>query len=74
LVKIKHHDKMEKPIKLLTTRKVAEQLGFSSRHVCRLVHENKIKPFAVLDNGHNVFTIEAVEVYKAEKEVLKQKS
>lgn len=52
---------------LLTTRKAAEKLGYSSRHVCRLVHENKLNPFAVLDNGHNVFTVEVVDAYKAKK-------
>lgn len=57
---------------LLTTRKAAEKLGFSSRHVCRLVHEIKLKPFAVLDNGHNVFTVEAIEAYKAKKEAGKE--
>jgi hypothetical protein len=57
---------------LLTSRKAAENLGFSSRHVCRLVHEKKLKPFAVLDNGHNVFTVEAVEAYKAKKEAGKE--
>ena len=57
---------------LLTTRKAAEKLGYSSVHVCRLVHENKLKPFAVLDNGHNVFTVEAVETYKAKQEAGKE--
>ena len=57
---------------LLTTRKAAEKLGFSSAHVCRLVHENKLKPFAVLDNGHNVFTVEAVETFKAKQEAGKE--
>lgn len=57
---------------LITTRKAAEKLGFSSVHVCRLVHENKLKPFAVLDNGHNVFTVEAVETFKAKQEAGKE--
>ena len=57
---------------LLTTRKAAEKLGYSSVHVCRLVHENKLKPFAVLDNGHNVFTVEAVETFKAKQEAGKE--
>lgn len=57
---------------LLTTRKAAEKLGFSSRHVCRLVNENKLIPFAVLDNGHNVFTVEAVEAFKTKKEAGKE--
>lgn len=52
---------------LLTTRKAAEKLGYSSRHVCRLVHENRLQPFAVLDNGHYVFTVEVVDAYKAKK-------
>ncbi|WP_165930126.1 hypothetical protein [Flavobacterium sandaracinum] len=55
-------------MKLLTTRKVAENLGFSTRYVCLLVKSDKIKPFAVLDNGHNVFTNEAIEAFKARKE------
>ena len=57
---------------LLTTRKAAEKLGYSPVHVCRLVHENKLKPFAVLDNGHNVFTVEAVETFKAKQEAGKE--
>ena len=57
---------------LLTTRKAAEKLGFSSAHVCRLVHENKLKPFAVLDNGHNVFTVEAVDTFKAKQQAGKE--
>ena len=57
---------------LLTTRKAAEKLGFSARHVCRLVHENKLTPFAVLDNGHNVFTVEAVDTFKANHQVGKE--
>ena len=54
-------------MQLLTTRKAAEKLGYSSRHVCRLVHENRLQPFAVLDNGHNVFTVEVVDAYKVKK-------
>lgn len=57
---------------LLTTRKVAENLGFSSRHVCRLVHENKLKPFAVLDNGHNVFTPQEIAAFKSKREIGKE--
>ena len=57
---------------LLTTRKAAEKLGYSSVHVCRLVHENKLKPFAVLDNGHNVFTVEAVDTFKAKQQAKQQ--
>ena len=57
---------------LLTTRKAAEKLGFSSAHVCRLVHENKLKPFAVLDNGHNVFTVESVDTFKAKQQAKQQ--
>ena len=57
---------------LLTTRKAAEKLGFSSRHVCRLVHESKLQPFAVLDNGHNVFTVEAVDTFKRRQQAKQQ--
>ena len=57
---------------LLTTRKAAEKLGFSARHVCRLVHESKLQPFAVLDNGHNVFTVESVDTFKAKQQAKQQ--
>ncbi|SHL02733.1 MerR family transcriptional regulator [Flavobacterium xanthum] len=57
---------------LITTRKAAETLNFSSRHVCRLVNENKLTPFAVLDNGHNVFTKEAIEAFKLKRESRKE--
>lgn len=57
---------------LLTTRKAAEKLGFSSVHVCRLVHENKLTPFAILDNGHNVFTVESVDTFKAKHQAGKE--
>lgn len=53
---------------LLTTREVAQKLGYSSRHVCRLVNEQKLKPFAKLQNAQNVFLPEAVEAFKEAKQ------
>ena len=49
---------------LMTTREVAYELGFSSRHVCRLVNENKLLPYAKLSNGHNIFSPDEIENYK----------
>ena len=48
-------------MELLTTRNVAESLGFSSRYVCTLAAAQKIKPFATLANKQLVFTKEEVE-------------
>jgi hypothetical protein len=57
---------------LLTTRKAAEKLGFSTRYVCELAKTNKLQPFAVLDNGHNVFTSQSIEDFKAKKKAEKE--
>jgi hypothetical protein len=57
---------------LLTTRKAAEKLGFSTRYVCELAKTNKLQPFAVLDNGHNVFTSQSVEDFKTKKQAEKE--
>lgn len=55
-------------MKLLTTRNVADTLGFSSRYVCTLAAAQKIKPFATLANKQLVFTEQEVEAFKARKE------
>lgn len=59
-------------MELLTTRNVAESLGFSSRYVCTLAAAQKIKPFATLANKQLVFTKEEVEAFKLKRESRKE--
>jgi len=48
-------------LKLLTTSQVAAKLGYTSVHVIRLTKEGKLKAYAVLENGHLLFTQEQID-------------
>jgi excisionase family DNA binding protein len=51
----------------LTTKEVAQQMGFTSRYVCYLIKANKITPAITLKNGHFLFTAEDVALYNSKK-------
>lgn len=53
---------------LLTTRNVAQRLGYSTRWVGILAASNKIKPFATLANKQLVFTEQEVKAFEQRKE------
>jgi excisionase family DNA binding protein len=49
----------------LTTKEVAQLLGYTSRYVCYLIKANKITPTITLGNGHFLFTAEDVALYNS---------
>ncbi len=49
----------------LTTKEVAQQMGYTSRYVCYLIKANKITPAITLENGHYLFTESELKRYNS---------